>query len=136
MIRPIVKDIFLLGRKAEKIGKEDAFVLQDLKDTLYFYRRICTGMAANMIGCNKAAIIACHEGKTVLMLNPEIVKKSEPYETAEGCLSLQGERKTLRYQKIEVRYQDEKWKWHQEKFHGRLAQIIQHECDHLQGILI
>lgn len=136
MIRPIVKDILFLGQKAEPATAKDKQIAADLLDTLNANAERCVGMAANMIGVNKA-IIAVNIGKSnVIMLNPVIVKKEKPYNTEEGCLSLVGERETVRYEKIEVEYQDIKMRRHKDSFSGFTAQIIQHECDHLAGIII
>lgn len=136
MIRPIVKDIFFLGRKSEPAAKQDLSVGKDLMDTLRENRERCAGMAGNMIGVNKRIIIVNMGIMNVVMYNPVIVRKDTPYETEEGCLSLTGVRKTMRYQNIEVEYLDGSWKKHREKYSGWTAQIIQHECDHLEGIII
>lgn len=136
MIRPIVKDIFFLGQKSETATKQDLNVGQDLMDTLQANRERCVGMAANMIGIKKRIIIVSMGLLNVVMYNPVIVKKDSPYETEEGCLSLTGVRKTTRYENIEVEYYDSSWKKHRQKYSGWTAQIIQHECDHLEGIII
>ena len=136
MIRPIVKDIFSLGQKGEPATKQDLPVGQDLMDTLAANQDRCVGMAANMIGQRKRIIIVNLGFVNVVMFNPVIVKKDTPYETEEGCLSLTGVRKTTRYQNIEVEYLDSSWKKHRQSFSGWTAQIIQHECDHLEGIII
>lgn len=136
MVRPIMKDIFFLRQKAEPAGKEDLQVVQDLLDTLKANEAGCVGMAANMIGVNKR-IIAVNMGfVNVAMLNPVIVKKSGAYETEEGCLSLTGVRKTTRYENIEVEFQDISFRKQRQKYSGWTAQIIQHEIDHCEGILI
>lgn len=136
MIRPICKDILFLRQKAEQATKDDMNVVQDLLDTLKANEDGCVGMAANMIGVKKS-IIAVHMGfVNVAMINPVIVKKSGVYETEEGCLSLMGVRKTKRYQDIEVEYYDINWNKQHGKYSGWIAQIIQHECDHLEGIII
>lgn len=136
MNRPIMKDIFFLRQKAEPAGKEDLQVVQDLLDTLKANEAGCVGMAANMIGVNKR-IIAVNMGfVNVAMLNPVIVKKSGAYETEEGCLSLTGVRKTTRYENIEVEFQDISFRKQRQKYSGWTAQIIQHEIDHFEGILI
>lgn len=126
----------LLGRKAAPAGPEDEQVGQDLLDTLAAHSAECIGMAANMIGVNKAIIVISAGPLNILMYNPVISKKSGAYETEEGCLSLTGTRKTTRYQKIEVEYQNASWKKMKQTFTGLTAEIIQHEVDHLQGILI
>ena len=136
MIKPIVKDVFFLGQKSAEATKEDLPVGQDLQDTLNANRERCVGMAANMIGVKKRIIIVNIGFMNVVMYNPVILKKDTPYETEEGCLSLEGVRKTTRYQNIEVEYQDVSWKKQRQKFSGWTAQIIQHEVDHLSGIII
>ena len=136
MVRPIVKDVFFLGQKSEDAAKQDLPVGQDLQDTLRANQDHCVGMAANMIGVKKKIIIVNMGIMNVVMYNPIIVQKDSPYETEEGCLSLTGVRKTTRFQNIEVEYLDSGWKKHREKFSGWTAQIIQHEVDHLEGIII
>ena len=136
MIRPIVKDIFFLGQKSEPASKQDLSVGQDLMDTLRANQDRCVGMAANMIGVRKKVIIVNMGIMNVVMYNPVIVKKDTPFETEEGCLSLTGVRRTTRYQNIEVEYLDGNWKKQRRKYSGWTAQIIQHECDHLEGIII
>jgi peptide deformylase len=136
MIRPIVKDVFFLGQKSGPATMQDLSVGQDLMDTLRANQDHCVGMAANMIGVKKRVIIVNMGILNVVMYNPVIVRKDSPYETEEGCLSLTGVRKTTRYQNIEVEYYDSNWKKHRQKYSGWTAQIIQHECDHLEGIII
>lgn len=136
MIRPIVKDILFLGQKSEPATKQDLAVGQELQDTLQANRDRCVGMAGNMIGVKKRVIIVNMGMINVVMYNPVIVGKDTPYETEEGCLSLPGVRKTIRFQNIEVEYLDAGWKKHRQKYSGWTAQIIQHEIDHLSGILI
>ena len=136
MIRPIQKDIFFLRKKALPATDADLSVANDLRDTLLAHAHECVGMAANMIGVNKRIIGFFNEGVYTEMLNPRIVSKVMPYETEEGCLSLTGTRKTMRYNLITVRYQDRAFKEKQEVFTGFTAQIIQHELDHLEGIII
>jgi len=136
MIREVCRDVLFLSQKSEPATKDDMQVVQDLLDTLKANEAGCVGMAANMIGVKKR-IIAVNMGfLNVAMLNPIIVKKTGAYETEEGCLSLTGVRKTTRYQEIEVEYYDVNWKKQRGKFTGWTAQIIQHECDHLEGIII
>lgn len=136
MVKPICKDVLFLSKKAEVATKEDAQVVQDLLDTLKANEAGCVGMAANMIGVNKS-IIAVNMGfVNVAMINPVIVKRGKTYETEEGCLSLVGVRKTKRYQEIEVEYFDVNWNRQKAKHTGWIAQIIQHECDHLEGKII
>ena len=136
MIKPIVKDVFFLAQKSVEATKQDLSVGQDLMDTLRANQDHCVGMAANMIGVKKQIIIVNMGIMNVVMYNPVIVKKDTPYETEEGCLSLTGVRKTTRYQNIEVEYYDNSWKKHRQSYSGWTAQIIQHECDHLAGIII
>ncbi len=136
MIREICRDVLFLSQKSEPATKDDMQVVQDILDTLKANEAGCVGMAANMIGVKKR-IIAVNMGfLNVAMLNPVITKKTGAYETEEGCLSLTGIRKTTRYQEIEVEYFDVNWKKQRGKFTGWTAQIIQHECDHLEGIII
>lgn len=136
MIKPIVKDLFFLRQKSEPATKGDLHVGQDLQDSLIANRDRCVGMAANMIGIRKRIIIANMGFMNMVMYNPVIVKKDTPYETEEGCLSLEGVRKTIRYQNIEVEYLDGIWKKHRQAYSGWIAQIIQHEVDHLEGRII
>lgn len=136
MIKPIVKDIFFLGQKSEAATKQDLPIGQDLQDTLNANRDRCVGMAANMIGVKKRIIIVNMGFMNIVMYNPVIVKKDTAYETEEGCLSLEGVRKTTRYQNIEVEYLDGSWKKHRQNYSGWIAQIIQHEVDHLEGRII
>ena len=136
MIKPIVRDVFFLGQKSEPASKQDVFVGQDLQDTLAANRERCVGMADNLIGVRRRIIIVNIGFMKVVMYNPVILKKDTPYETEEGCLSLDGVRKTTRYQNIEVEYLDGSWKKHRQKFTGWTAQIILHEMDHLEGVII
>ena len=137
MVRELVHDPFLLARKSEIATKEDLPIAQDLLDTLNAHRDSCVGMAANMIGQCKRIIVFDNGGKLDLMFNPEIIKASGEYDTEEGCLSLLGgPRKTKRYQKIKVRYQTEDFQVRMKTFEGWTAQIIQHEIDHCNGVLI
>ena len=136
MIKPIVKDMFFLRRKAETATREDIQVGIDLQDTLRANREACVGMAANMIGVNKRVIIVNMGFVDAVMFNPVLIKKDTPYETEEGCLSLTGVRKTTRYENIEVEYLDMNWKKQRQKLSGWTAQICQHELDHLEGIII
>ena len=136
MIQPIVKDPIFLGRKSREATAEDLPIAQDLLDTLAAHKDGCVGMAANMIGRAVRIIAFDNEGSCMVMLNPEIVKCAGQYETEEGCLSLEGVRKTKRYRSIKVRYQNEKLQIRLKTFTGWTAQIIQHEIDHCNGILI
>lgn len=136
MVKKIVRDVFFLGQKSQEAVKEDTSVGQDLQDTLAANREKCVGMAANMIGVRKRIIIVNIGFLNVVMYNPVILKRDTPYETEEGCLSLEGVRKTTRYQNIELEYLDSSWKKHRQKYSGWTAQVIQHEMDHLEGIII
>ena len=136
MIRDICKDELFLARKAAPASPEDLPIAQDLLETLIAHKDGCVGMAANMIGVRKR-IIAVMAGKTVLvMLNPVITGRQIPFAAQEGCLSLDGERPCLRYQQILMEYQDEQLQRHVQRFSGFTAQVIQHEVDHLEGIII
>ena len=136
MKKDIMRDVFFLGQRSERATEEDRQIIEDLKDTLKAKRERCVGMAANMIGYRKRIIIVSMGFTDVVMVNPVIIFRALPYEIEEGCLSLDGVRKTKRYKKIRVRYQDENFKEHQQEYEGYIAQIIQHECDHLEGIII
>ena len=136
MIKSIVRDVFFLGQKSDPATRQDLAVGQDLMDTLAANRDRCVGMAANRIGVRKRVIIVAVGPAAIVMYNPVIVKKDTPFDTEEGCLSLTGVRKTTRYQNIEVEYLDSAWKMRRQKYTGWIAQIIQHEVDHLEGILI
>ncbi|MFC6177394.1 peptide deformylase [Companilactobacillus huachuanensis] len=136
MIRPINHDTTFLAQKAELATKNDYNVVTDLQDTLKANEKNCVGMAANMIGINKRIIIFSMGMMNVPMINPAIVNKSNEYTTSEGCLSLIGERSTQRYQNITVKYWDSNFQVHQQDFSDFIAQIIQHEIDHCNGILI
>ena len=133
MIKPIVRDMFFLQQKSVPAGPADASSAQDLLDTLTAHRGRCVGMAANMIGVRKRIIAVDQIG---IMLNPVILRREGAYPAEEGCLSLGGTRSTTRYQLIEVAYQDAAFRSKKQVFVGWTAQIIQHECDHLDGILI
>ena len=136
MVREICRDQFFLARKAEPATAADLSVGQDLLDTLAAHKDGCVGMAANMIGVNKRIIAFDNEGEYMLMFNPVIVRHSGPYEAEEGCLSLSGTRKTKRYKTIKVQWQNEKFQTRLRTFTGWTAEIIQHEIDHCEGILI
>lgn len=136
MVRPIMKDQLFLAQKSVPATEEDLQTAQDLLDTLIAHKDGCVGMAANMIGVSKRIIAFDDEGKYMVMFNPEIVKCSAPYEAEEGCLSLAGVRKTKRYSSIKVQYQNEKFQTRLKTFTGWTAQIIQHEIDHCNGVLI
>ena len=136
MIRPIVKDILFLGEKSEAATKADIAVIDDLIDTLRANLEDCVGMAANMIGVKKRILVFSIGDIIVPMVNPVILKKEKSYDTEESCLSLSGFRKTKRYEILEVEYFDRAFKKHKQVFNGFTAQIIQHEIDHFEGIII
>ncbi len=137
MVRELMHDPLFLARKSEPATQEDLPVARDLLDTLAAHKDECVGMAANMIGVLKRIIVFDNEGTPMAMLNPEILKSSEPYNTEEGCLSLLGgPRPCRRYKKIKVRYETMELQSRIKTFTGFTAQIIQHEVDHLNGILI
>ena len=138
MIRPIMKDPIFLGRPSVPAQNcpEDLQTARDLLETLEAHREGCVGMAANMIGVGKRIIVFDNDGSYMAMFNPVIVKSSGAYETEEGCLSLPGVRKTKRWQSIKVQYQNEQFQVRLKTFTGWTAQIIQHEIDHCNGILI
>ncbi|MDU1539424.1 MAG: peptide deformylase [Paeniclostridium sordellii] len=136
MIRNIVKDVLFLEQKSEPATKEDVEVINDLIDTLRANLDHCVGMAANMIGVKKRILVFSVGNIIVPMVNPVILKKEKPYEAEESCLSLEGFRKTTRYETIEVEYLDRNFKKHKQIFTGFTAQIIQHEVDHFEGIII
>lgn len=137
MVREIVHDPVLLGARSEPATKEDLQIARDLLDTLTANKEHCVGMAANMIGVRKRIIVFDNEGSYMTMLNPEIIKTSGLYDTREGCLSLLGDpRPCKRYRTIKVRWQNEQLQERIKTFSGWTAQIIQHEIDHCNGILI
>lgn len=136
MVREIMRAEAFLAQKAEPAAPEDLPVAQDLLDTLAAHKDKCVGMASNMIGVNKRIIVFDNEGTYMVMFNPEIVKKSEPYQAEEGCLSLSGVRTVKRWKSIKVQYQNEKFQIRFKTFTGWTAQIIQHEIDHCDGIII
>ena len=136
VVREIMRDEAFLSQKAEPATLEDLPVAQDLLDTLTAHKDGCVGMAANMIGVCKRIIVFDNDGTYMVMLNPEVIKKSGPYEAEEGCLSLTGTRKAKRWQSIKVQYQNEQFQTRFKTFTGWTAQIIQHEIDHCEGILI
>lgn len=136
MVKKIVRDILFLGQKSEPTTKEDIQIGIDLQDTLRANSAECVGLAANMLGVKKDVIIVNIGFADIIMFNPVIMKKDTPYETEEGCLSLNGVRKTKRYENIVVEYYDMQWKKQVMKLSGRAAQICQHEVDHLNGIII
>ena len=137
MVREIVKDEDFLKQKSESATRDDIAIAVDLLDTLKAHAHHCVGLAANMIGESKRIIVVKDEESYLAMLNPEIVKKSaKEYKVKEGCLSLIGERETIRHDWIEIKYRDMDFRKQKQKFSGFTAQIIQHEIDHCNGILI
>ena len=137
MVKKLVHDPLFLGAPCQRATKEDKAIAQDLLDTLAHHHKHCVGMAANMIGEQKRIIVFLDGDKYTVMYNPEIVSKGAPYETEESCLSLLGgERKTTRYKTVRVRYQDSGFVMRTKSFTGFVAQIIQHEVDHCNGVLI
>ena len=136
MVREIMRDEAFLAQRAEPATENDLETARDLLETLEAHKDGCVGMAANMIGVNKRIIAFDNEGMYMVMFNPEIVKKFGGYEAEEGCLSLTGTRKARRWQSIKVRYQNEKMQERFKTFTGWTAQIIQHEIDHCEGIII
>ena len=136
MIKPIIKDVFFLNQKSEPATKLELPIAKDLIDTLAAHRESCVGMAANMIGIKKRIIIINVGFMDMVMFNPVLISKDTPYEAEEGCLSLVGVRKTIRYQNITVEYFDINWNKKSINLSGWTAQICQHELDHLEGILI
>lgn len=136
MVKNICRDQFFLSQKAEPATESDKQVVIDLLDTLRANLDHCVGMAANMIGVKKAIIVIAAGPFQFVMINPVITKKSGAFQTEEGCLSLEGVRSCTRYKEIEVDYLDQNFKKQHGKYSGWTAQIIQHECDHLEGKII
>ena len=136
MIQPIMKDPIFLAQPSAPATEADLPVAQDLLDTLAAHKDGCVGMAANMIGVSKRIIVFDNEGTYMVMFNPEIVKCSPPYQAEEGCLSLTGRRTAKRYRSIKVQYQNDQFQTRLKTFTGWTAQIIQHEIDHCNGVLI
>ena len=136
MVRPIIHDPFFLAQKSEMATEADRQVAEDLLDTLRANLDRCVGMAANMIGVKKAVIVVAAGPIQFVMINPGITKKKGAYRTEEGCLSLEGVRSCTRYHEIDVDYQDQNFQKQHGKYSGWVAQIIQHEVDHVQGIVI
>ena len=136
MIKPITKDILFLQQKSQEASQADLSIGQDLQDTMLAHQDACVGLAANMIGVQKRIIIVslgfCH----LVMYNPVLISKAKPYQAEESCLSLEGSRPTTRYEEIVVRYCNQDWQEVVMPFTGFTAQIIQHELDHLEGIII
>lgn len=136
MIREICRDETFLAQKAAPATADDLATAQDLLDTLTAHKDSCVGMAANMIGVCKRIIAFDNEGTYMVMFNPVIIRQSGPYEAEEGCLSLSGVRKTKRFQTVKVQWQNEQFQTRLKTFTGWTAEIIQHEIDHCEGILI
>ena len=136
MVRNIVKDVMFLSKKAEKATEKDKFIANDLLDTLNANKERCVGLAANMIGYNKSIISVSAGLYDFVMINPVITNKKGEYQTEEGCLSLIGERKCTRYKEIEMDYLDINFNKKHENFSGFVAEIIQHEIDHTNGVII
>ena len=136
MIKTIVRDTFFLSRPSAEATKADLPLARDMRDTLAANADRCVGMAGNMIGMRKRVIIVHADGGDIVMFNPVITEKTGPYETEEGCLSLDGVRKTTRYETITVEFRDARWNKRRGTYTGFTAQIIQHEIDHLSEVLI
>ena len=136
MVREIMRDVSFLAQKSEPAVLANLSIGQDLLDTLDAHKEGCVGMAANMIGVNKRIIVFDNEGTYQVMFNPEIIKRSDAYQAEESCLSLSGTRPAKRWRSIKVRYQNEKFQVRFKTFTGWTAQIIQHEIDHCNGIII
>ena len=136
MVKPIMKDPIFLAQPSERAAAEDMQTARDLIETLLAHREECVGMAANMIGVKKRIIAVNHNGQYMVLINPKILRRSGPYETEEGCLSLPGTRQTTRWRSITVQYWDMDFKPLRKTFHDFSAQIIQHEIDHCDGVLI
>lgn len=136
MVKQIVRDVFFLGQKSEPATKDDLQVGRDLQDTLHANRDRCVGIAANMIGVKKNIIIVNIGAADIVMFNPVLISKNGLYETEEGCLSLDGVRKTNRYREVVMEYFDFNWKKQKIKLKDWPAQIAQHEMDHLSGKVI
>ena len=136
MVKELMHDPLFLGRKSETATKADLQIAQDLLDTLTAHKDTCVGMAANMIGEAKCIIAVESEDGYLVLFNPVILKRSGPYEAEEGCLSLSGARKTTRYEEIEIKYRDQLFRMKKKRFKGFVAEVIQHEMDHLEGKLI
>ena len=136
MVQEIMKDMIFLAQPSAPATPDDLPCAQDLLDTLKAHRESCVGMAANMIGVRRRIIAFNDAGKYAVLFNPEIVRRSDPYEAEEGCLSLAGVRSAKRYRKIQVRYQNARFRTRYKTYEGWTAQIVQHEIDHCNGILI
>lgn len=136
MIKPIMKDILFLQQQSQEASQADLSIGKDLQDTLLAHQDACVGLAANMIGVQKRIIIVSLGFGHLVMYNPVLISKAKPYQTTESCLSLVGSRPTTRYEEIVVGYRNQDWQEVVMPFTGFTAQIVQHELDHLEGILI
>ncbi|MFN8648915.1 peptide deformylase [Streptococcus sp.] len=136
MIKPIMKDILFLQQQSQEASQADLSIGKDLQDTLRAHQDACVGLAANMIGVQKRIIIVSLGFGHLVMYNPVLISKAKPYQTTESCLSLVGSRPTTRYEEIVVGYRNQDWQEVVMPFTGFTAQIIQHELDHLEGIII
>lgn len=136
MIREIVHSPLMLRMPSADATPDDAALGQDLLDTLAAHAHECVGLAANMVGVRKRVIAVEDNGRALLMFNPTVLERAEPYQTEEACLSLEGTRPATRYRRIEVTWTDAAWRTHTQSFSGFTAQIIQHEVDHCNGIVI
>lgn len=136
MIKPITKDILFLQQKSQEASQADLSIGQDLQDTLLAHRDACVGLAANMIGVQKRVIIVSLGFGHLVLYNPVLISKAKPYKTEESCLSLKGSRPTTRYEDIVIRYRNQDWQEVTMPFTGFTTQIIQHELDHLEGVII
>lgn len=136
MIKPITKDILFLQQKSQEASQADLSIGQDLQDTMLAHQDACVGLAANMIGVQKRVIIVSLGFGHLVLYNPVLISKAKPYKTEESCLSLKGSRPTTRYEDIVIRYRNQDWQEVTMPFTGFTAQIIQHELDHLEGVII
>lgn len=136
MIKPIMKDILFLQGKSQEATKADLPIGQDLQDTLNAHQGACVGMAANMIGVKKRIIIVNMGFANLVLYNPVLISQSKPYQAEESCLSLTGSRPTTRYEEVTVTFRNQNWQEQTMTFTGFTAQIVQHELDHLEGIII
>ncbi len=136
MVRPIITNMLFMAMRSEEATREDEPVIQDLVDTLKANEERCVGLSANMIGVRKRILVASNGFYPMVLINPVIINKADPFEAEECCLSVQGVHKAIRYKRIEVNYLDERFNARQRVFDGFVAQIIQHEMDHFEGRLI
>ena len=136
MIKPIMKDILFLQQQSQEASQADLSIGKDLQDTLLAHQDACVGLAANMIGVQKRVIIVSLGFGHLVLYNPVLISKAKPYKTEESCLSLKGSRPTTRYEEIVIRYRNQDWQEVTMPFTGFTAQIIQHELDHLEGVIV